>query len=37
MDPSNLLKMLLMFAALGAVLYYGARVAGSVSRKIPAP
>jgi len=34
MDPSNLIRMILALAALGAIVYYGSRLAGGVARKV---
>lgn len=34
MDASAILRMILVLAALGAVVYYGTRIAGNVAAKV---
>lgn len=34
MDPRNIIRMILVLAALGAIVYYGSRVAGNVAAKV---
>jgi hypothetical protein len=34
MDPKNIARMILVLAALGAIVYYGSRIAGNVAAKV---
>ena len=34
MDPKNVIRMVLVLAALGAIVYYGSRVASNVAAKV---
>lgn len=34
MDVQSIIRMILVFAALGAVLFYGSRFAGNIARKV---